>query len=382
MRAGCQRLRRRRRKGAAALAEASGRVWSMPASKRGRAAREEDAASQGAPNRGRKRRADMTAAEYAALVREGDAYIRKVLAASGEQERPTLFCVISKGRSANVPWMETQLLVPTAGLPASHVLWVVGAGEKGAYEEAGARGRVVEGPSLCGSRNLAVDEAVWLGCSHVVQLSDDLKKMEVIRSGEDLRGFVDADDWVKPRTLRDQNRAGANKLEASPVAVARLLTAVMARAGAALGGAPPTANPGLACGMPPVGAAHFVVGDFTVLDLSRPPVLRWDEAITLKEDYDYTAQHLLHHGSVARSHRILCSFEHYCNPGGAVDDRSDSREQHSIALLHHKWPGAFRKHGSRGENEISFCWNKRDVSIGGTNVCERAPRPGPPPPAH
>ena len=36
------------------------------------------------------------------------------------------------------------------------------------------------------------------------------------------------------------------------------------------------------------------------------------------------AQHLHEHGGVCRSNRILCLFEHYDNPGGAVDGETTS----------------------------------------------------------
>ena len=78
---------------------------------------------------------------------------------------------------------------------------------------------------------------------------------------------------------------------------------------------------------------------------------------------------------MCRSNRILCLFEHYDNPGGAVDVRNDEREQHAIQILHHKWPGAFRQHGTRGPNEVLFQWDQRDVSLGGRKKVERRPPP-------
>ena len=48
------------------------------------------------------------------------------------------------------------------------------------------------------------------------------------------------------------------------------------------------------------------VGD---LDAARTS-LRFDERMTLKEDYDYTAQHLHEHGAVARSNRVFITATH------------------------------------------------------------------------
>ena len=60
-----------------------------------------------------------------------------------------------------------------------------------------------------------------------------------------------------------------------------------------------------------------------------------------------------------------------------MDVRNDEREQHAIQLLHHKWPGAFRQHGTRGPNEVLFKWDQRDVSLGGTKKHKRVdPPPG------
>ena len=58
-----------------------------------------------------------------------------------------------------------------------------------------------------------------------------------------------------------------------------------------------------------------------------------------------------------------------------MDVRNDEREQHAIQLLHHKWPGAFRQHGTRGPNEVLFKWDQRDVSLGGTKKHKRVDPP-------
>ena len=58
--------------------------------------------------------------------------------------------------------------------------------------------------------------------------------------------------------------------------------------GAFLGGAFPNVNHGLAFGQGPLSKELFIVGDFLVIDPASP--LRFDEEITLKEDYDLTAQ--------------------------------------------------------------------------------------------
>lgn len=86
-------------------------------------------------------------------------------------------------------------------------------------------------------------------------------------------------------------------------------------------------------------------------------------------------QHLHKHGTVARCNRCFIDALHYNNRGGAVDVRTNRREQYNIAILQHKWPGCFKPHSTRGDNEVKFAWNMRCTSLGGTK--EVAPRPFP-----
>merc|ERR1711879_784471 len=62
--------------------------------------------------------------------------------------------------------------------------------------------------------------------------------------------------------------------------------------------------------------SHFIIGDFFVVDDST---VRFDETMTLKEDYDFTCAHLKKHGSVVRCQRMTVAAKHYTNSGGAVD---------------------------------------------------------------
>ena len=83
--------------------------------------------------------------------------------------------------------------------------------------------------------------------------------------------------------------------------------------------------------MAPVAAEHFVVGDFFV---SQPSATcRFDEELTLKEDYDFTCQHIHLYGSVARCNRLTLLAEHYVNEGGAVSIRNATEEKKNIKRL-------------------------------------------------
>ena len=86
-----------------------------------------------------------------------------------------------------------------------------------------------------------------------------------------------------------------------------------------------------------------------VIDPASTP--RFDEMMTLKEDYDLTAQHLAKYGAVSRSNRVLIRAAHYTNDGGAVADRTDEKEQYNIAVLRHKWPGVFPENKNRKDSK-------------------------------
>ena len=45
----------------------------------------------------------------------------------------------------------------------------------------------------------------------------------------------------------------------------------------------------------------------------------------LKEDYDFTCQHIELHGAAVRLNRLFVKALHRVNPGGAVADRSSSK---------------------------------------------------------
>lgn len=324
----------------------------------------------------------LTASEHSALNLLGDAYVADLLASrkrgrdsdvSGESSM--LFCFISKGRPANVPSCEARVLA--GGAEECELLWIVARGEKAAYEAAGARGQVLEGGGLCASRNLAIETGRSRGFEHVVQLSDDLRRVDVIRAGSSLGDFVETTGWTAPRDLSHANRVvkrlGTENV--SPVAAARLVLASMRAVDAKLGGCYPTANMGQAISAPPIQTAHFVVGDLVVIDVASP--VRFDERFVLKEDYDFTCQHLFEHGAVARCNRVIAEFVHRTNAGGACDVRNDQLERDMIGLLAHKWPGAFRASTNvkRRTTEVMLRWNERSVHIGGKRNLARPALP-------
>ena len=120
-------------------------------------------------------------------------------------------------------------------------------------------------------------------------------------------------------------------------------------------GFPPTNNPFFA--LKQYEYDKFIVGDFIII---KPNKLTFDTNLRLKEDYDYTLQHIKELSGCIRYGAFLNSFKHYSNKGGAVDYRTTNLEQETIKYLQQKW-GECIKLNPKRENEILI--NKNSYSI-------------------
>jgi hypothetical protein len=120
-------------------------------------------------------------------------------------------------------------------------------------------------------------------------------------------------------------------------------------------GFPPTNNPFFA--LKEKDYNKFIVGDFIIV---KPNTLKFDNKLNLKEDYDYTLQHIKEYDGCIRYGMYLNSFKHYSNKGGAVDYRSTELEQETIKYLINKW-GECVKLNPKRENEILL--NKKSYEI-------------------
>lgn len=227
--------------------------------------------------------------------------------------------------SARRPDAPRRLADHLAGLPTA--TWYVATGDTDGYTAAGLPpDSLVEAGPLCRARNAALDAAGDRWC---LQLSDDLRKV----------GFL-ADRAGKPGIV-----------PAQLAEVVDQLTDVMRSMPAAhLGGLAPTFNAFYAKHR--IAPRGFIVGD---LMLIRPTPLRFDEGLSLKEDYDFTCQHLAAYGQVARADWLLADFVHRSNPGGAVSYRTPAAEQEAIGRLRAKWPAAIRPNPRR-PNEVLLRW--------------------------
>jgi hypothetical protein len=156
----------------------------------------------------------------------------------------------------------------------------------------------------------------------------------------------------------DFNGAFKRSPSATVIEAAHAVASQMRSDGSKLGGVYINANGGFAAKAPAVHRGHAVIGDLMVVDPTCG--LRFDEAMTTKEDYDYTAQHLDALGRVTRCNRFVPNFVHRTNAGGAVDHRKEDRaaEKRNIAILQRKWPGVF-KVKKANTDEVTMRWAGR-----------------------
>ena len=225
--------------------------------------------------------------------------------------------------------MNYQVYVISAGrhdklnltpLQKSKYIFCVRNGEKHLYEKHGCK-NVFETGTLIQSRNWALEKA-FANNVICVQLSDDLKKVKTNKNFGIQQG-VELD-----------------------FAIEKLVGVFNKIPNVYLMGIPPTPNDFYAKTI--VSKNSFCIGDLIFV---KPNELRFDERMTLKEDYDYTLQHIQRFGNCFRYQKYLFEFEHYKNKGGAVDYRNDDEEKKNIRYLISKWGKKIRMNPKR-KNEI------------------------------
>lgn len=219
--------------------------------------------------------------------------------------------VISAGRYDKLPFTEKQ---------KAKYNFCVKKGEKPFYENAGCK-KVFETGGLIESRNAALDIS-FKKKEICVQLSDDLKKVTTNKN------------------------FGEKKIVGLDFAINSLVQIFEKVEGVYLMGVPPTSNDFYAKNK--ISKNTFCIGDMLFI---KPNPLRFDKSLTLKEDYDYTLQHLQKYGACFRYQKYLFEFEHYKNKGGAVQYRSTDEEQKNIRILKNKWGDKVRLNRKR-KNEI------------------------------
>ena len=209
--------------------------------------------------------------------------------------------IVSHNRSKNVPNM-----VGILG-DKEDCVWYVGKNEGADYKKEGAE-CVVEAGKLCESRNRVLEDAFKTDKT-CIQLSDDLTSLGI---------------------AQDKTNVTKSNIEECVSVIEQALDNTRTK----LGGGNVAANAFYFDPFKPIKLHHFILGDFSVI---KPTDLRFDTRFKLKEDYDYTLQHIQKYGGVARCDSIIAKFKHRVNIGGVVDIRTPEIEQKSIRLLKKKW---------------------------------------------
>jgi len=265
------------------------------------------------------------------------------------------FCVVS-ARRTQTPQGVSDIAGVVAAFRSQGVepTWYVDAESVEDYRKIGLK--AVVGGKLTPARNKALDDAMKLKKA-CVQCSDDIAHWNY-HQGE----------MSKSRTDEALNAAyaKAHRHVLSPVAAAQFMLAKMrATTGQRprLGGVWSLSVCARSFGGPEFSHSNFILGDFFVADMSP---IRFDNSMTLKEDYDFTCSHIQAHGSVLRCNRMTVQAKHETNAGGAcsVRDTAGVAEDRNIVILRQKWPGVFSDNPTRPHQVVLRWKNTVEEAVG------------------
>lgn len=250
--------------------------------------------------------------ELAFLNKKEPEYIKKPR--KNFKDKYKLF-VVSSGRANTFSSMPDVI--------KEEAIFVVNTGEKKDYEDAGVK-EVHEGGKLIENRNKALDLA-FSENKFCIQFDDDLVDIRLNDfSGKNTNIFIDLGNYID------------DLIEFAESRTEKLI------------GMPPTTNPFYAKNE--IQENAFIIASMC---LTKPSPERFDPNIRLKEDYDFTLQHIKNNGGVVRWHKYILNFKHYTNEGGVVSYRNKEREKESIDYLISKWGDAIKLNPKRA-NEILF----------------------------
>ena len=172
-------------------------------------------------------------------------------------------CIISHNRTNSIERYNKWLSKHT-----KNVYWYVGYGEAVDYEVVGAT-NVIESGELVKSRNTALDDS-FKENKVCCQVSDDLMGLMVCLSNN-ISVTTSLKSVIQSMYLYSRDKPYK------------------------LIGLPPTDNDFFYSDQDQISTDKFVVAD---LLLVKPTDLRFDDKLKLKEDYDYTLQHIQKYGGV------------------------------------------------------------------------------------
>ena len=233
----------------------------------------------------------------------------------------------SANRSHHVPEMEAHTL--------GRATWYVPEDQKADYQYAGAaRVRGVPDPQYPRALNWVLADA-WTENKVAVLTDDDYKRGTLIRK-------FNANGEGKHDLLRSTFMQ----------VVTTVYSELMLRPLAKLAGVAPTDNPFFS--RKPVHTAAFISSKLMVVE---PCDLWFDETMSLKMDYDYTMQHLMKYGEVARIDKAVTRYDSGVAKGGCQDYRNDDLERSMAEILTRRYPHNITYNTRRGEQtEVLLKW--------------------------
>jgi hypothetical protein len=262
------------------------------------------------------------------------------------------FAVVSARRATSVSGIAdiftVQMQLLQAGVTPT---WYVDEASVKDYQKLGLK--AVAGGKLTAARNKALADANKSG-KVCVQVSDDISAWEY-RDGKQAK--------VRDFDALNKAWASATRIIVSPVAAARFILAKMRGAEGALkpklGGVYMLSSCSAAMCGDIFQRQHFIIGDFFVVDVGSK--VRFDEEMTLKEDYDFSCAHIKRFGSVMRCNRMTLNVKHYDNGGGACSnrDKKGREENRNITILNEKWPKVFTANPKR-KGEVIMRWKREE----------------------
>jgi hypothetical protein len=239
-------------------------------------------------------------------------------------EETTHIGIISKRRPKNILKKIYSDIIPT---------WYVSDNEdlksyiaSGVGKDVTSYGITIGG-KLVESRNKIIEDAKTFGKKYAVILEDDLTSLHIAANKKD-KMVISISGAIELMVSRMENEL---------------------RGRFKLAGVAPTANAFFYNPEEPISFTKFCIGSFMIIRTDCD--LRFDNNLTLKEDYDYTLQHIQKYGGVVRCNDILANYQHYSNKGGVVGYRTTETEQQNINYLKKKWGQMIRDNPKR-PNEI------------------------------
>jgi len=206
------------------------------------------------------------------------------------------------------------------------VTWLVPEGQGESYEKTGATS-VIEVATPEGERPLPVARNAAL--NHAFE-----RELICIQSDDD------------PKKLQTYDFATGKAKEGTFTDYVRVLSEGMRKTGARLAGCAPTPNAYFSKGE--IKTTHFICAHIFA---TKPTDLRFDVMAAVREDYEYTCQHISRYGLVARCDELLPTYAHWTNKGGCQDYRSDELDVQVNEMLIARWPDLLRHHPKR-KNEL------------------------------